>query len=960
MTQLPLPDAIDRFKENEERIDTFVNGDENASYEQIGGGDDVPSVQKFLADKDAEINVAAEGILEQTSEQRALAQAWAESATAPDIGDPTSKSAKTWAEMAGLDRVQTGLDRAATAADRVATGTAAEQSIALSSPYTETDAAIEIVTVPAGAKVITRLPTTESAGQVAPVGLLTWWKRTTPPTSEPYFTTAGGVVWTQTALREQDVLSTLQSAIAGAFTDPSYAGVQPFASRAAFLAATIPASVTRTAFVVEDRAYPVIRDAAGSITQTDGTKWRPDGAATPQHYGASTGATGAANLTAFTACIAAHSDTIVPVGVYTIGGQIRLAGFNKTLRGESQLARATLSFEDNFDGPSILFEPSDPLSTGMVSGNDMANITLGGNASTRAGRWALDIRKQQHFRLSNVRWSGFSYGVRIAGGQLIYLDNFYSFGSSRSAGSHLSDSTHILIQEAATSGADQPNYNTFLTNFNLSGSSSKNIRDIITLQQADGLYIGPGYADYGNRSLLRLAGKSGHAITGTFFNSVYFDGVSETTGSESVISVLDDYVVGQQTLAFSNCYLGNTTGEIIAAGVENNWRDVRFSSCRFNNSTTGIGTIKGQSSSIDGLRLIMSGCSIGGAPLGLTINGGQSVQIDAMCEDIDDATGCIKLTGTISQKRYAVNATNCAAGVSDTATGEVATPSYEWEADYSAVKGAAVQTSATDTTAGALMAVGAFGLGSGNVPYLTDLTLAIRTGEYQVTAASAASGTLGGPEVAAWNAAVSVVSTETGTLFFYQRVSTASARRWVGFRVGSTGAVTWTEILTTEWEADYLAVKNVPVQSSATDVTAGALMTVGAFGIGSENVPYLTDLTLDIRTGEYQVASTSAASGTLGGPEVLAFAAYVRVSRAYSGLTEMHYRRASAANSRQWIGHRATSTGSLTWHEIVTSNSLATSIGSTPRFVGQHAVVAGEAYIAVGTSSSADWKKVTP
>lgn len=112
MTQLPLPDAINRFKENEERIDTFVNGDENASYEPIGGGDDVPSVQKFLADKDAQINVAAEGILEQTSEQRALAQAWAESGTAPDIGDPTSKSAKTWAEMAGLDRTAAALSAA--------------------------------------------------------------------------------------------------------------------------------------------------------------------------------------------------------------------------------------------------------------------------------------------------------------------------------------------------------------------------------------------------------------------------------------------------------------------------------------------------------------------------------------------------------------------------------------------------------------------------------------------------------------------------------------------------------------------------------------------------------------------------------------------------------------------------------------------------------------------------------
>jgi hypothetical protein len=41
------------------------------------------------------------------------------------------------------------------------------------------------------------------------------------------------------------------------------------------------------------------------------------------------------------------------------------------------------------------------------------------------------------------------------------------------------------------------------------------------------------------------------------------------------------------------------------------------------------------------------------------------------------------------------------------------------------------------------------------------------------------------------------------------------------------------------------------------------------------------------------------------------------------------------------------------------SNDVANVISGIPEYIGQIAVVAGEAYIAVGTSSSANWKKVT-
>jgi len=58
-----------------------------------------------------------------------------------------------------------------------------------------------------------------------------------------------------------------------------------------------------------------------------------------------------------------------------------------------------------------------------------------------------------------------------------------------------------------------------------------------------------------------------------------------------------------------------------------------------------------------------------------------------------------------------------------------------------------------------------------------------------------------------------------------------------------------------------------------------------------------------------------------------------------------------------WICTAAGTPG--TW-KVFGQIGTATSIGGTPEFVGQTSVVAGAAYIAVGTSSSADWKKITP
>lgn len=68
----------------------------------------------------------------------------------------------------------------------------------------------------------------------------------------------------------------------------AYAAVIPtlYATRADFMAAQIAPVVTRSRFVVNGETYAVLRDPAGSIVQTNGERWRPDGEVTPQHFGA--------------------------------------------------------------------------------------------------------------------------------------------------------------------------------------------------------------------------------------------------------------------------------------------------------------------------------------------------------------------------------------------------------------------------------------------------------------------------------------------------------------------------------------------------------------------------------------------------------------------------------------------------------------------------------------------------
>lgn len=92
MAELPLDQAIPRFKTNEARVDMFANGSNTDTY-TASGGSQVPSIRKFLADKDAEINVGSGSILTQATNAKNAAAASATAAATSATNAATSASA---------------------------------------------------------------------------------------------------------------------------------------------------------------------------------------------------------------------------------------------------------------------------------------------------------------------------------------------------------------------------------------------------------------------------------------------------------------------------------------------------------------------------------------------------------------------------------------------------------------------------------------------------------------------------------------------------------------------------------------------------------------------------------------------------------------------------------------------------------------------------------------------------
>lgn len=129
---------------------------------------------------------AAQASADAAADSAALAQLWSEGPGEP--GGPGTHPAKYYADLAASASVDLRI-------------------------WQNSDAEMALETISPFAEVITRFPKRTSAGQVAPVGQLSFWKRASLPTMDPYFTTVGPVVWTPASIREDEILSILSGAL---------------------------------------------------------------------------------------------------------------------------------------------------------------------------------------------------------------------------------------------------------------------------------------------------------------------------------------------------------------------------------------------------------------------------------------------------------------------------------------------------------------------------------------------------------------------------------------------------------------------------------------------------------------------------------------------------------------------------------------------------------------------------
>lgn len=99
---------------------------------------------------------------------------------------------------------------------------AAAQAEAFGTIYTQTDAELASMTIPAPVTIMQRMPAV--GGQVAPANIVTRWRRTDDPGPQPYYTTAGGVQWVVAEFTQAEMLSILTSAVEAIYDNPVFTG----------------------------------------------------------------------------------------------------------------------------------------------------------------------------------------------------------------------------------------------------------------------------------------------------------------------------------------------------------------------------------------------------------------------------------------------------------------------------------------------------------------------------------------------------------------------------------------------------------------------------------------------------------------------------------------------------------------------------------------------------------------
>lgn len=230
------------------------------------------------------------------------------------------------------------------------------------------------------------------------------------------------------------------------------------------------------------------------------------------------------------------------------------------------------------------------------------------------------------------------------------------------------------------------------------------------------------------------------------------------------------------------------------------------------------------------------------------------------------------------------------------------------------------QTSATDSTAGRMLLVGAFGLGGG-APGMTAYGFAsnfnvIDGANITLTVDKAMAN---GPLGAAVNAYVGQLRVSRRSLPAGVSVVQelfASGFAWIRYGSGDPGSTTWQD-----WELN-LTDKTINTQSAPNDATAGRILTVGnAFGLGSDNLLGTADLNTVKAPGFY--GQNANANATLDRNYPIELAGTLVVGSAGRSITTHTY---TVYNTGTTLTRGCYNDAWSKWREQVTSDSLTGSV----------------------------------
>ena len=115
------------------------------------------------------------------------------------------------------------------------------------------------------------------------------------------------------------------------------------------------------------------------------------------------------------------------------------------------------------------------------------------------------------------------------------------------------------------------------------------------------------------------------------------------------------------------------------------------------------------------------------------------------------------------------------------------------------------------------------------------------------------------------------------------------------------------------------SITGTAITQSTTDATAGRLLRVGDFGLGSAACPIITDFTVELAAGLYRYTEST----VIGGPASLSYWGSAIVTRQQDGgASVLALRKSAGAAPKLWIGHRNGATGALAWVETYHQKSV--------------------------------------